>query len=74
MPTILFRDRDSFEAGYRKFKRACERANIMNLYKENEYFEKPTTTRRKIKIAALRRNYVLYKLKHTHKIINKTLY
>ena len=37
---------ESFEGMMRRFKKGCEKSDILNEVKKREHFEKPSTTRR----------------------------
>lgn len=37
---------ESFESMMRRFKKACEKSDILNEVREREHFEKPSMTRR----------------------------
>ena len=58
MPSIKIKETESFDVGLRKFRRACERAGVVNEIRKREFYEKPTEERkRKAAAAALKRNY-----------------
>lgn len=58
MPSVkLKHDKENFESLLRRFKRACDDADIIRLVREREYYEKPTTKRKKAKAAAEKRAY-----------------
>ena len=38
---------ESFEAMLRRFKKGCEKTDVLNEVKKREHFEKPSMTRRK---------------------------
>ena len=40
----------------RRFKRACEKAGILTEIRRREYYEKPTTVRKRKKAAAVKRH------------------
>jgi len=42
---------------FRKFRRACERAGVVNEIRKREFYEKPTEERKRKAAAALKRNY-----------------
>lgn len=56
MPSVKIRDQESFEGAMRRFKRACEKAGIMSKLRQIEYYEKPTTKRKRKKAATTKRN------------------
>ena len=55
MPEVIVRDSDSFEVVLRRFKRLCEKAGILSKLREIEYYEKPTTMRKRKAAAAGKR-------------------
>lgn len=55
MAMVRIRDGESFEAAFRKFKKACEKAGILSEVKKREHFEKPSVTSKKKSIAARKR-------------------
>jgi small subunit ribosomal protein S21 len=48
-------ERESFEGLMRRFKRACEKADILLEVRKREFFERPTTKRKRSKAAAKKR-------------------
>ena len=57
MPSIKIKETESFDVGLRKFRRACERAGVVNEIRKLEFYEKPTEERKRKAAAALKRNY-----------------
>jgi small subunit ribosomal protein S21 len=55
MPTVRVKDNEPFDMALRRFKRACEKDNIMKDVKEKESYEKPTAKRKRKKAAAKKR-------------------
>ena len=55
MPTVDIQDTGSFDVALRRFKRACEKAGIPTKLRQIEYFEKPTTKRKRKRAAAVKR-------------------
>ena len=47
--------RESFEALFRRFKRAVEKDDIVKEYRKREFFEKPSQVRKRKKAAAVKR-------------------
>jgi small subunit ribosomal protein S21 len=48
-------ERESFEGLMRRFKRACEKADVLLEVRKREFFEKPTTKRKRSKASAKKR-------------------
>lgn len=55
MPTIDIPDDHAFDVSLRRFKRACEKAGIPTKLRQIEYYEKPTTKRKRKRAAAVKR-------------------
>ena len=47
MPSIKIKSSESFDVGLRKFKRACEKAGIVPEIRKREFYEKPTSVRKR---------------------------
>lgn len=56
MPSVRVRDNEPFEVALRRFKRACEKAGIMSEVRRREFYEKPTTERKRKQAAAVKRH------------------
>ena len=56
MPVIKLRENEPFDVALRRFKRSCEKACILAETRKREYFEKPTTVRKRAKAAAVKRH------------------
>ncbi|WP_423062929.1 30S ribosomal protein S21 [Candidiatus Paracoxiella cheracis] len=55
MPTIEIPDDHAFDVSLRRFKRACEKAGIPTKLRQIEYYEKPTSKRKRRRAAAVKR-------------------
>jgi small subunit ribosomal protein S21 len=55
MPIIEISENLPFDLALRRFKRACEKAGIPSKLRQKEYFEKPTSKRKRKKAAAIKR-------------------
>ncbi|PMB54565.1 30S ribosomal protein S21 [Coxiella endosymbiont of Rhipicephalus microplus] len=55
MPMIEVPDNNTFDVAMRRFKRACEKAGILTKLRQIEYYEKPTSKRKRKKAAAVKR-------------------
>ena len=53
MPIIKVRENEPFDVALRRFKRSCEKAGI--LADGREFYEKPTTVRKRAKASAVKR-------------------
>ena len=54
MPMIEV-DNNTFDVAMRRFKRACEKAGILSKLRQIEYYEKPTSKRKRRRAAAVKR-------------------
>ncbi|WWO97545.1 MAG: 30S ribosomal protein S21 [Candidatus Dasytiphilus stammeri] len=55
MPIIKVRENEPFDIALRRFKRSCEKAGILAEIRRREYYEKPTTERKRAKASARKR-------------------
>lgn len=55
MPSVDIHENGSFDVALRRFKRACEKAGIPTKLRQIEYYEKPTTKRKRKHAAAIKR-------------------
>ena len=46
---------ESFESMMRRFKKGCEKSDVLNEVKKREHFEKPSMTRRKSREMAVKK-------------------
>jgi len=64
MPVVRVRENEPFDVAMRRFKRSCEKAGILTEIRRREYYEKPTTVRKRKAAAAVKRH--LKKLAREH--------
>jgi small subunit ribosomal protein S21 len=55
MPSVRVRDNEPFDVALRRFKRACEKAGVLSEVRRREFYEKPTTVRKRKAAAAVKR-------------------
>ena len=55
MPIIKVRENEPFDVALRRFKRSCEKAGILADVRNREFYEKPTTIRKRAKASAAKR-------------------
>lgn len=55
MPLVKIRANEPFDVALRRFKRSCEKAGILSEVRNREFYEKPTTVRKRKKAAAVKR-------------------
>ena len=52
MPAVKVKENEPFDVALRRFKRSCEKAGVLAEVRSREFYEKPTTERKR-KAAAL---------------------
>ncbi len=55
MPNVRVRDNEPFEVALRRFKRICEKSGILSEIRRREFYEKPTSVRKRKAAAAVKR-------------------
>lgn len=55
MPSVKIKDSEPFDIALRRFKRACEKAGILAEVRSREFYEKPTSVRKRKAAAAVKR-------------------
>lgn len=55
MPKVTLKEKEPFEVAMRRFKRTIEKSGLLNELREREFYEKPTTERKRKKEAAVKR-------------------
>ena len=55
MPSVRVRDNEPFDIAIRRFKRACEKAGVLAEVHKREFYEKPTSVRKRKAAAAVKR-------------------
>ncbi len=56
MPSIRVKENEPFDVALRRFKRACEKAGVLTEVRRREFYEKPTTVRKRKAAAAVKRH------------------
>ena len=56
MPSVKLKENEPFDMALRRFKRSCEKAGILSEVRRREYYEKPTTVRKRKAAAAVKRH------------------
>ena len=56
MPSVEIFENRSFDMAFRRFKRACEKAGIPTKLRQMEFYEKPTSKRKRKRSAAVKRH------------------
>lgn len=55
MPSVRVRENEPFEVALRRFKRTCEKAGVLSEVRRREFYEKPTSVRKRKAAAAVKR-------------------
>ncbi len=56
MPTVRVKENEPFDVALRRFKRTIEKAGIITELRSREYYEKPTSVRKRKAAAAVKRH------------------
>ena len=57
MPGIRLKENEPFEVAIRRFKRAIEKTGLLTELRAREFYEKPTTERKRKLAAAVKRHH-----------------
>ena len=57
MPSVRVKENEPFEVAMRRFKRSCEKAGVLAEVRRREFYEKPTSERKRKKAAAVKRHH-----------------
>jgi len=55
MPSIRVKENESFEVAIRRFRRTVEKTGLLTELRAREFYEKPTTARKRKAAAAVKR-------------------
>ncbi len=56
MPYVKVKENEPFDIALRRFKRSCEKAGILAEVRRREFYEKPTSIRKRKAAAAVKRH------------------
>ena len=56
MPQVKLKENEPFDIAIRRFKRACEKAGVLAEVRRREFYEKPTSVRKRKAAAAVKRH------------------
>ena len=56
MPAIKVKENEPFDVALRRFKRGCEKAGVLAEVRRREFYEKPTSVRKRKAAAAVKRH------------------
>lgn len=65
MPMVKLKENEPFDVALRRFKRSCEKAGVLAEVRRKEFYEKPTSARKRKAAAAVKRH--LKKLQRENK-------
>ena len=56
MPVVRIKENEPFDVALRRFKRSCEKAGVLAEVRRREFYEKPTSVRKRKAAAAVKRH------------------
>ena len=56
MPSVKIKDNEPFDFALRRFKRSCEKAGVLAEVRRREFYEKPTSVRKRKAATAVKRH------------------
>jgi small subunit ribosomal protein S21 len=56
MPIVRVKENEPFDVALRRFKRTCEKAGVLGELRRREFYEKPTSVRKRKAAAAVKRH------------------
>lgn len=56
MPVVRIKENEPFDVALRRFKRSCEKAGVLAEVRRREFYEKPTSIRKRKAAAAVKRH------------------
>ena len=56
MPQVKLKEGEPVDVAIRRFKRSCEKAGVLADVRKREFYEKPTTVRKRAKASAVKRH------------------
>ena len=56
MPQVKLKEGEPVDVAIRRFKRSCEKAGVLADVRKREFYEKPTTERKRAKASAVKRH------------------
>lgn len=54
MPQISVKHNENFESALRRFKKTCDRAKVIQEYKDRRFYQKPSEVRKEKKLEAIK--------------------
>ncbi len=56
MPNVRVKENEPFDVAIRRFRRSCEKAGVLTEVRRREFYEKPTSVRKRKAAAAVKRH------------------
>jgi|TARA_Y100001949_G_scaffold143853_1_gene126555 small subunit ribosomal protein S21 len=56
VPQVRLKENEPFDVALRRFKRSCEKAGVLAEVRRREFYEKPTSVRKRKAAAAVKRH------------------
>ena len=56
MPSVRVQENEPVDVALRRFKRSCEKAGVLSEVRRREFYEKPTSVRKRKAAAAVKRH------------------
>ena len=56
MPGVRVKENEPFDIALRRFRRSCEKAGVLTEVRRREFYEKPTSVRKRKAAAAVKRS------------------
>ena len=56
MPQVKLKEGEPVDVAIRRFKRSCEKAGVLAEVRRREFYERPTTERKRAKASAVKRH------------------
>ena len=56
MPFVKLKENEPFDVAFRRFMRSCEKAGVLSEVRRREFYEKPTSIRKRKLAAAVKRH------------------
>jgi len=68
MPSVKVKENEPFDVALRRFKRSCEKAGVLAEVRRREFYEKPTSVRKRKAAAAVKRHMKKVSREHSRRV------
>lgn len=68
MPSVKLKENEPFDIALRRFKRSCEKAGLLAEVRRREFYEKPTSVRKRKAAAAVKRHLKKVQRESRHQV------